>query len=419
MVVLQINKFFWLKGGAERYFFSVSEGLESRGHLVLHFSMEHPSNRPSPYARYFVSRKDYESPAGIVRTVSQASSFIRSRDAGRRIRQLVQDHRPDVAHLHNTYHQLTPSIISALDGAGVPMVMTLHDYKLICPNHSHFAGGEYCYRCRGGRYYRAAVTRCSEGSWARSALLSVEAYWQRWSGIYGKVSRFIAPSRFMRDRTAGAAGDAGIDAGRVVYLPNFCPPDEAEAGLSETDRALYDGLPESYVLYFGRLGVEKGLNSLLDAAAMLPEVPFVICGDGPERAALEQTAGNRSLDNVSLIGYANKPLLERVVERAAVSVLPAISPENAPFTVIEAAAAGVPQVVSDMGGLPEMAEVVNGLVFRHGDAADLAAKIDQLWSDPSGARARAQSGRSAALDHFDRDRHIDSLLEIYGEVQSG
>jgi glycosyltransferase involved in cell wall biosynthesis len=417
MIVLQINKFFWLKGGAERYFFSVSEGLESLGHRVLHFSMEHPANRPSPYAKYFVSRKDYESPAGVVRTMRQAASFIRSREAASRIRRLIRDHRPDVAHLHNTYHQLTPSIIAALDGAGVPMVLTLHDYKLVCPNHNHFAGGAYCYRCRGGRYYQAAAARCSEGSFARSALLSVEAYWQRWTGVYARVGRFIAPSRFMRDRIAAAAGEVGIDAGRVVYLPNFSPPAEGQTDLSDAERSVYDGLPPSYVLYFGRLGVEKGLGTLLDAAAALPAVPFVVCGDGPERGALEQAAGERALDNVTFIGYANKPLLERVVERATVSVLPALSPENAPFTVIEAAAAGVPQVVSDMGGLPEMAEIVNGSVFKHGDAADLAAKIERLWSDPAGAKARAASGCSAAMEHFDRDRHIRSLLEIYDEVQ--
>jgi glycosyltransferase involved in cell wall biosynthesis len=417
MVVLQINKFFWMKGGAERYFFSVSEELERWGHPVIHFSMEHPSNRTSPYAQYFVTNKDYESPAGVVRTVSQAASFIRSREAARQIDRLVRDHRPDVAHLHNTYHQLTPSIIAALDKAGVPVVMTLHDYKLVCPNYCHFAVGDYCYRCRGGRYHQAFFTRCSGGSAARGALLSAEAYWQKWTGVYGRVRRFIAPSRFMRNHVAEAAGDIGIDAGRVVFLPSFCPPAETVAALSDGDRAVLDGLPSRYVLYFGRLGEEKGLFSLLDAAGRMPDVPFIICGDGPQRAALERGVRDRSLSNVRFTGYAEKPLLELVVERAGVSVLPAIWPENAPFTVIEAAAAGVPQVVSDMGGLPEMAEIVSGLVFRHGDGAELAGKIDQLWSDPAGARARGDEGQRSALAHFDKDRHMRSLLEIYEQVQ--
>ncbi len=419
MVVLQINKFFWLKGGAERYFFSVSDELESRGHAVVHFAMEHPDNRPSPYSRYFVGRRDYDSPAGALRTLSRAASFIRSREAARRVTELVRDHRPDVAHLHNTYHQLTPSIIEALDEAGVPVVMTLHDYKLNCPNYGHFARGEYCYRCQGGRYYNAARVRCSGGSFARSALLSAEAYWQKRTGVYGRVRRFIAPSRFMRDHTATAAGDIGIDPARVVYLPSFCPPSEAGSEVSGAEQALLDGLPGTFVLYFGRLSVEKGLDSLLDAASKLPDVPFVLCGDGPQGPALEVTVAERGLKNIEFTGYANKPLLERIVARARMTVLPAIWPENAPFTVIESAAAGVPVVVSDMGGLPEMAGIVSGVVFPHGDGAEMADKIRGLWEDPAGAAARGQAGRLAAVDYFDTNRHMEALLDIYDEVRRG
>jgi glycosyltransferase involved in cell wall biosynthesis len=419
MVVLQVNKFFWLKGGSERYFFSVSDELESRGHAVAHFAMEHPGNRLSPYSKYFVRRRDYDSPAGPLRTLAQAASFIRSKEAAQKITELVRDHRPDVAHLHNTYHQLTPSIIEALAAAGVPVVMTLHDYKLNCPNYCHFARGEYCYRCQGGRYYNAARVRCSGDSFARSALLSVEAYWQKRTGVYGRVRRFIAPSRFMRDHTAAAAADIGIDPARVVYLPSFCPPSQAGSGLDKDEQAVLDRLPETFVLYFGRLSVEKGLDSLLDAAQRLPDVPFVLCGDGPHREALEVDIKGRGLKNVEFTGYANKPLLERIVARSRLTVLPAIWPENAPFTVIEAAAAGVPQVVSDMGGLPEMADIVSGVVFRRGDGADMAAKIKELWDDPAGAAARGQAGRLAAVEYFDTDRHMDALLRIYDEVRRG
>jgi glycosyltransferase involved in cell wall biosynthesis len=418
MVVLQINKFFWPKGGAERYFFMVSEELERRGHQVVHFSMDHPENLPSPYAKYFVSRVDYDSPGGALQTLKQASSFIRSGEAARKIRALVRDHKPDVAHLHNIYHQLTPSIIAALRESGVPAVMTLHDYKLICPNYDHFAGGEYCYRCRGAKYFHAVFSQCG-GSFARSALLSVEAYWQQISGVYGRVSRFIAPSRFMRDRVAAEARATGVDAERVVFLPSFCPPEEAGEEPTADEAAVLDGLPDGYVLYFGRVSVEKGLDTLVDAAEGLPGVPFVVCGDGPRRAALEADASARSLGNVHFTGYVNKPLLERIVGRARAVVLPAIWPENAPFTVIEAAAAGVPLIVSDMGGLPEMADVVSGLVFRHGDCAELAARIDELWSDPAAAGERGAAGRKAAAEYYDRGRHMEALEKIYEEVTGG
>ncbi|MCK5618859.1 MAG: glycosyltransferase family 4 protein [Candidatus Krumholzibacteria bacterium] len=412
MVVLQINKFFWLKGGSERYFFMVSDELESRGHQVIQFSMEHPNNRPSPYADYFVSRKDYEDSGPGRSALAQGFSFIRSREAARNIRSLVRDHRPDVAHLHNIYHQLTPSIIVALREAGVPVVMTLHDYKLTCPNYDHFDGTEYCYRCRGGRFHQAALTKCNGGSFGRSALLAVEAYWQRISGVYGGVDRFIAPSRFMRERVAGAAGDIGIDADRVVYLPSYCPPADGSEALSADERAVLDGLPERFVLYFGRVSVEKGLDTFMQAARALPDVEFVICGDGPRRATFEQSAP----PNVRFTGYVNKPLLDRALARATAVVLPAIWPENAPFTVIEAAAAGVPVVVSDMGGLPEMAEIVSGMVFPHGNAGELGRQIKSLWDNPGEARERGEAGRQAAGSYFDKERHMESLEQIYGEV---
>jgi glycosyltransferase involved in cell wall biosynthesis len=412
MVVLQINKFFWLKGGSERYFFMVSDELESRGHQVIQFSMEHPNNRPSPYADYFVSRKDYEDSGATRSALARGFSFIRSREAARNIRSLIRDHRPDVAHLHNIYHQLTPSIIVALREAGVPVVMTLHDYKLTCPNYDHFDGAEYCYRCRGGRYHQAALIKCSGGSFGRSALLSVEAYWQRISGVYGGVDRFIAPSRFMRERVADAAGDIGIDADRVVYLPSYCPPTDGSEELTADETAVLDGLPERFVLYFGRVSIEKGLDTFVEAARALPGIEFVVCGDGPRRTALEAEAPS----NVRFTGYVNKPLLDRALARATAVVLPAIWPENAPFTVIEAAAAGVPVVVSDMGGLPEIADIVSGMVFPHGNARELTDKVKYLWDNSDDARERGEAGRQAAGAYFDKERHMVSLENIYGEV---
>ena len=162
MRVLQINKFFFEKGGTERYYFALSKALEDRGHQVVHFSMRHPDNAPSPDADYFVRQQDFGRDYPALERVPRGLAFIRSREAASNIGRLIERSRPDVAHLHSIYHHITPSIIPVLQSAGVPVVMTLHDYKLICPNYSLFDGSSYCFRCKGGKFYRAPLARCSE-----------------------------------------------------------------------------------------------------------------------------------------------------------------------------------------------------------------------------------------------------------------
>jgi glycosyltransferase involved in cell wall biosynthesis len=359
MVVLLVNKFFFEKGGSERYFFMQSDALAARGHDVVHFSMNHPDNRPSPWSSRFVKQRDYYDVSGVGISPRDVTGFIRSGEAARAMTRLVEETAPDVAHLHNIYHQLTPSIIPVLRRHRIPVVMTLHDYKLVCPNYRMFAHGRYCERCLGGKFYRAPLTRCNDGSLARSTLLALEAYVQALSGVYDHVYRFLAPSEYMRET-------------------------------------------------FIRAG--------FDPAARRRDVAFVLCGDGPERARLERRAQEAGMDHVVFTGHLEKSVLDGVVRGAVAAVLPAEWPENAPFGVLEAAMQGVPVIVSDMGGLPEMARIARGRVFRHGDAASLGEAIDEVLADP-GARAGAEAGRRAVEEHYDRDRHLEALESIYAAAR--
>jgi glycosyltransferase involved in cell wall biosynthesis len=411
VVVLQINKFFYEKGGTERYFFAVSEELAQRGHEVIHFSMQHPRNLESPWSEYFVPNVSYDGDDASNAGLGRGVSFIRSSQARARLRSLIAERRPDVAHLHNIYHQLTPSIIAELADQGIPMVMTLHDYKLVCPNYSLFSHGHFCFRCSGGRFYNAIREKCNGGSLARSALISAESYWQKWTGVYNSVGRLIAPSRFMRETFVAA----GFDEERVMYLPGFVPEGGSDTGLTDDERTTVENLPEDFALYFGRLSPEKGLGTLLEASARLPEIPLVICGDGPEMSALRDHTERYALGHVRFTGYARRPLLEAILARAAVSILPTLSPENAPFTVLESAAAGVPVIVSDMGGLPEMAALAGGKVFPHGDARALAENIAGVCGDSENARERAQEGRKVILEHYSTQGHLQALEALYVE----
>ncbi len=407
MDILQVNKFFYEKGGTERYFFSVSRALEKRGHTVSHFSMRHRDNADSPYARFFVSEKDYAGKRNHLEDIPTGLSFIRSKESARNLKQLVDSHGPDIAHLHNIYHQITPSIIPVLKRAKVPVVMTLHDYKLICPNYSLFDGKAYCYRCRGRRFHQAAAARCRDGSLTKSLLLCVEAYWQKLTRVYDYVAFFVAPSRYIHDAFIGE----GFSPERVVYLAPFVPPDEPVVDSSGGGSAL-EGLPERYIVYFGRLSPEKGLPTLLDAVGRLARVPLVVCGDGALRKRLEEEAAQARAP-VHFTGHLEKPLLDAVVRRATAAVLPSESPENAPYSVLEAMAMGVPVVVSNMGGLPELARIGGGIVFDAGDAAGLAEKLYDLWDNKSLAADIGRRGKRAVSEHFSEKAHLDGLEAIY------
>jgi glycosyltransferase involved in cell wall biosynthesis len=412
MRILQINKFFYEKGGTERYFFSLSRVLEKRGHDVLHFSMRHPENLESPFASYFVARREYSHNSAGIDGVAAGLAFIRSREAARQVARLIDDHKPDVAHLHNIYHQITPSIIPALQRAGVPVIMTLHDHKLICPNYSMFDGRAYCYRCRGRRFHQAALARCHEGSLSRSLLLSVEATWQKWTRVYENVRFFIAPSRYLHDAFVAE----GFSADRVIYIAPFVArdvPDGRATGEQAGETNSARRLPDRFILYFGRLAEEKGLFTLLDAVSALENVPLVVCGDGPIRHRLEERARLAAGARIDFTGYIGKAALNEIIRRASVAVLPSICPENAPYSVLEAMAFGVPVIVSNRGGLPELIESGGGSSFEAGNPDSLASRIREFWEDGRLAEDAGRKGREFVEGRLTEGRHLEEIENLY------
>jgi glycosyltransferase involved in cell wall biosynthesis len=404
VIILQANKFFHEKGGSERYMFALSRALEARGHEIVDFSMQDERNLPSRYSRHFVNHRDYD--AGGVQALRTMPSFIRSREAAARMADLLDEIVPDVAHLHNIYHQLTPSIIAPLSRRHIPIVMTLHDYKLVCPSYALFARGEVCRRCRGGKFFHAVTVSCA-GSRARSALLAAEAYWQRWTRVYNRVDCFIAPSEFLRDVMI----DGGVRPDRIVFVPPLNP--SSTAAVSHATHAPGAvGLPERFVAYVGRLSREKGVHVLLAAMAQTRGITLVVFGDGPEAATLRGMAKEHSLD-VVFAGHAGRRVIDAALARATAVILPTLSPENAPMAVLEAADAGAPVIVSDRGGLPELARRVGGNVVPAGDEAALARAITDAWNDTPRWRERARSAwqQSAAL--HGADAHVQKIEAIY------
>jgi glycosyltransferase involved in cell wall biosynthesis len=406
MRVLSINKFHYRRGGAETAYFAHAELLRAHAHDVIPFSMRHPQNEPTPYERYFVSNVELrDRGAGVRSRIATAGRMLYSREAARKIDALVRETRPDVAHVHNVYHQLSPSVLPVLARHGVPVVLTMHDYKLFCPAYTMYANGAPCERCKGGAFYNAALQGCVKSSRAASVLCATEAYLHSALGLYRKhVRTFIAPSAFL----AAKAVEFGMDASRIEVIPNF------------VDVPDFVGEPERrHVLYTGRLERVKGVHTLIDAFARSTggrATELVIAGDGEDRASLEAHA-RRTGANVRFTGHVGPEEVRWLLDDALFTVAPSEWYENAPLSVMEAASHGRACVVSHMGGLPELVRHgETGIVFRAGDVTALVNAIDGLLADPERARAMGRNARAFMQERFSSEQHYERLMALYERV---
>jgi len=403
MRILLINKFLRPVGGTETVFFNEWRWLEEAGHEVVPFGMAHPENVRSPYADYWPSQISYRR-AGL----RQALDLIWSREAARCLDSLIAETGPQVAHLHNIYHQLSPSILSVLAGAGIPAVMTVHDYKLICPNYRLYTEAKVCTRCVNSHAWHALRHRCQKDSIAASALVALETTLHRWRRVYDSIARFLTPSRFVRDLMI----QGGLPAARIRVLPHAidpAPPAQVGSG------SLSEHSNEEHVLYAGRLEPEKGLSILLEVARRLPTIPFKIAGDGSLAGPLLEQS--RSLANVKLLGKLDAARLARLRQTSILELIPSTWYEIFGMSALEAMQAGVPVIASNSGALPDVVKhEENGLLVAPGDADEWAAAVARLWRDRPLAAALGKAGRERVERQNRPKQHVQALEAVFQEL---
>jgi glycosyltransferase involved in cell wall biosynthesis len=393
MKVLVVNKFHYLKGGCERYIFSLQDLLTGHGHEVIPFSMKDSRNEKTPYDEYFIDRVDVEkfSFKNIVK-------LFHNYDATRQLEKLLAATSPDIAHLHNIAHQISPAIIKVLKKRGIPVVQTLHDYKLVCPNYRLYSQGQTCRDCLGGKFYRCTSKRCVKDSLAKSALATAEAYWHKLVASYDGVDMFICPSRYMYD----ACQEAGVEAERLAVVPNFLANIPA-----------YVPGDGGYLLYFGRISSEKGLNDLLTAMAdPAINLPLKIVGTGPDFQKTKQAIIRQGLEGkVELLGPKYGAELESVIRAAKLVVIPSVWPENLPYSLLEAMSFGRPVVAPRLGGMPEaIIDGKTGFLYEPGSAKRLAECLIRALS--ANLTAVSQEAWKASLA-YGPDSHYRALVAMY------
>ena len=401
--LLAINNYFYRRGGAEAVFFDHMDIFSDAGWDVVPFAMQHPDNQASPWAPFFVSEIEYGRASGLLTKMNQAVKIVFSMEARRKIDAIVARARPTVAHAHNVYHHLSPSIFGALKAADVPVVMTVHDLKLACPAYKMLRQGRICEACHGGRVHNVLRHRCVKDSLALSGLVFLETLVHRSLGLYrDTLARLITPSRFYRDKLIAW----GWDPAQITYIPNCI----------ETSRFSPSVTTGDYFVFAGRLAPEKGLATLIEASALSGQ-RVVLAGAGPEEASLRQLAAELDA-NVVFAGRLDGAALHKVIGEAKALILPSEWYENAPISILEAYALGRPVIGADIGGIPEMVRPgETGVLFPSGDAQALAEAMLAMAARPAASRAgMGAAGRAWVETSFSPAAYRDGTLDLYRAI---
>ena len=397
MKVLMVNKFLYYRGGAETYFLKIGKYLEQQGHQVEYFGMYDEKNVVGNRCELYTENMDFHTSSW--KKILYPFRIIYSFDAAKKIEKIIDAFQPDVIHLNNINFQLTPSIIEVAAKCHVPVVQTVHDYQMLCPNHlmyNEYYGG-VCERCIHGSKWNCARGKCIHGSRVKSILGSVEAELYQAKKTYQKVSKYICPSHFMEEKLL----ENPIFHNKTVTKHNFI--EMLPITKTQTD--------EEYVLFFGRLSEEKGLDLFLNACKELPHISFVIAGSGPLEAIC------KIIPNVSFVGFKVGEELNQLISNALFSVYPSIWYENCPLSVLESEMLGTPVLASKMGGIPELIlEGETGVLLEELSTECVKRQIEALYQDREKINYMSQKCLSRRESLITLEEYCKFLLEIYSQV---
>jgi glycosyltransferase involved in cell wall biosynthesis len=391
--ILHVNKFLYRRGGAEAYMEDLADLQVAAGHTVAFFGMAHPLNTHLEYASHFPAHIELEPPPPTLsRRVRGVARMLYSTSASRGMDAVLADFRPDVVHMHNIYHQLSPSVLRPVARRGIAAVMTLHDYKLACPTYQFLDHGNLCQACLGGHFQHAILRRCKDGSLGSSAVMAGELFVHTITRAYSPVRVFICPSAFLEGRMRAA----NVYPRRMRHIPHFI----------ETRGIPVRTAPGTGVLLAGRLSIR--------AIGEIDGGVLDIAGTGPDEAPLRTLAESVAPGRVRFHGLVDKAEVQRLMLAASVVAVPSRWYENQPMVVLEALARGVPVVGSALGGMPELIEPgATGDLVPANDPHALAAALTPYLRDPGHGFAMRDTARATIVSEFSPERHLERIGAAY------
>ena len=401
--LLSINTYYYRRGGAEVVFLEHNRLLQEIGWEAIPFSMRHAKNFHSKWENYFVDEIEFGENYSLFQKMLMTAKIVYSFEAQKKISKLIEATKPSIAHAHNVYHHISPSIFSTLKKYNIPTVLTLHDLKLACPAYKMLTHDGICERCKNGAIWNVVRHRCIKNSLALSSVVFTEAAVQQLLGSYAhNIDRFVVPSRFYLEKMV----EWGWPRERFIHIPNFV----------DVNRLVPDDNPGDSFVYFGRLGPEKGLSTFVRAVA-IAKVKGWIVGTGPEEEKLRHLADETGAD-VEFLGYRTGETLFNTIRSARAVVLPSEWYENAPMSVMEAYALTRPVIGANIGGIPELIrENETGALFPSTNADALADCMRRFVDLPdSSILSMGQAGRNWMQQDFTDIRYRERILGLYNEI---
>ncbi|MGB3339932.1 MAG: glycosyltransferase family 4 protein [bacterium] len=404
MRVLLINKFLYARGGDAISTLDTGRLLKAHGHQVVYWGMAHPANPIYPYQELFTKYVDLNAPVNLSSRLKIAANLLYSFEAKNKIERLVQIEKPDIVHLNNFAHQISPSILRVFQRHNIPTVMTLHDYKMVCASYLMINRDKTCEACRHGKYYMCFLKKCVKDSILKSFLNTVEMYLHhKILHLYDSIDIFISPSVFLKQKLH----DMGFNNKKIVYLPNF---------VNGANKHTLKKTRTNRFLYFGRLSNEKGLETLIKAAGGM-DIELYIAGTGSHEPELKQVAVTEAVNNVYFMGYKSGNELAKEIREALAVVVPSQWYENNPRTVLESFTMGTPVIGANIGGIPEI--VLNnetGLTFRSGDVDDLRRAMKFCINNKGKVWAMGKRAQQYVRKNFNAPQFYEGLMNIYHRV---
>ncbi len=437
MRILLVNKFHYLKGGSETYYFELAKLLKEHGHEVAFFAMQNDKNIKTDCKEYFVPNIDLNSNNKL-----KALDIIYSKTNKEKMIEAINDFKPDLIHVNNFQRQLSSSIITVAKQKNIPIVFTAHDVQAICPNITMLDNDtNICEKCLNGKYVNCIRKKCIKNSKLKSVLGALEGYYYRINKIYTKkISSIITPSNFLKEKLV----QDGIPEQKITVIHNFIDTNkynvenksitnleqkdkiEQNKSISDEENILnkeetleqYGKLNKGYALYFGRLAKEKGILNLIDAFSKTKIGTLHIAGEGPEKEKILKFIKEQKLeDRVKLMGLLKQEEMKEQIKNCKFVVVPSIWYENCPYSIIEALIMSKPVVASKIGGIPELVKNnENGFTYEYDDIDTLKKIMEKLFKDEEIVKKLGENASKQARMEYSKQAYYDKIIEIYENI---